>query len=135
MLTDPEDLPPELEWSDDTMPGFRRRRAGTGFTYIGPDGHRGDAATMRHARALAIPPAWEDVWICAEPTGHLQATGRDARGRKQYRYHAAYRAHRDAEKFDRLQEFGAALGKTRGQVAHATSLSPAYRARRSWPRW
>ena len=117
MLTDPDDLPAELQWSDDSSPGIRRRRSGTGFSYVGPDGHRADLATVQRARALAIPPAWDDVWICAEPTGHLQATGRDARGRKQYRYHAAYRAHRDAEKFDRLLEFGASLGKMRGQVA------------------
>src|SRR5205085_11760550 len=86
VLTDPEDLPPALQWSDDAAPGFRRRRAGKGFVYVGPEGARANAATVERIRALAIPPAWRDVWICAEPSGHLQATGRDARGRKQYRY-------------------------------------------------
>jgi DNA topoisomerase I len=117
VLTDPEDLPPELQWSDDDAPGFRRRRAGSGFTYVGPDGRRAGAATVARIRTLAIPPAWRDVWICADPTGHLQATGRDARGRKQYRYHPAYRAHRDAEKFDRLLDFGESISKLRGRVA------------------
>jgi DNA topoisomerase-1 len=117
VLTDPQELPPELQWSDDTAPGFRRRRVGSGFTYVARGGRRADAATVQRIRALAIPPAWSDVWICADPTGHLQATGRDARGRKQYRYHPAYRAHREAEKFDRLVDFGECLSKLRGRVA------------------
>src|SRR5204862_1672101 len=116
-LTDPEDLPPELTWSDDSTPGFRRRRAGKGFVYLRPDGGRASTAEAARMRALAIPPAWQDVWICADPSGHLQATGRDARGRKQYRYHPGYRAHRDAEKFDRLLEFARSLPKIRARVA------------------
>lgn len=75
-----------------------------------------DAATLARIRALAIPPAWTDVWICPISNGHLQATGRDARGRRQYRYHARYRAHRDAGKFARLAAFGAALPRIRRQV-------------------
>jgi DNA topoisomerase-1 len=117
VLTDPEDLPPALLWSDDRAPGLLRRRAGKGFVYLGPDGTRANAATVQRIRALAIPPAWRDVWICADPSGHLQATGRDARGRKQYRYHPGYRAHRDAEKFDRLLEFAQSLPKIRARVA------------------
>jgi DNA topoisomerase I len=116
VLTDPDDLPPELLWSDDTAPGFRRRRAGKGFTYVRADGKRADAATVERIRSLVIPPAWEHVWICADPTGHLQATGRDARGRKQYRYHTDYRAHRDAMKFERMYDFASALPKIRTQV-------------------
>jgi DNA topoisomerase I len=104
-------------WSDDTSPGIRRRHCGKGFAYIAPDGTRVSSATATRIRALAVPPAWKDVWICTEPTGHMQATGRDARGRKQYRYHSGYRAHRDAAKFDRMVEFVASLPKVRSRVA------------------
>jgi DNA topoisomerase-1 len=116
VLTDPDDLPPELTWSDDTSPGFRRRRAGKGFAYIASNGSRANPTHVQRIRTLAIPPAWEEVWICADPTGHLQATGRDARGRKQYRYHPDYRAHRDAEKFDRMLDFATSLPKIRAQL-------------------
>jgi DNA topoisomerase-1 len=75
-----------------------------------------DAATLKRIRALVIPPAWTDVWICREPNGHLQATGRDARGRKQYRYHPAWRATRDEHKFDRLEAFAAALPQIRARA-------------------
>src|SRR5262249_3205185 len=75
------------------------------------------AETVARIRALAIPPAWTDVWICRDPAGHLQATGRDARGRKQYRYHPRFRAHRDQTKFDRLYDFGRALPAVRKQLA------------------
>lgn len=78
-----------LRYVDDTQPGISRRRAGKGFSYRDADGHAvRDAATLQRIRALAIPPAYTAVWICAHANGHLQATGRDARGRKQYRYHA-----------------------------------------------
>jgi len=112
-----EELPRELTWSDENEPGIRRLRAGKGFTYRTPSGARADAATVARIKALAIPPAWTDVWICTDDVGHLQATGRDAKGRKQYRYHPDYRAHRDAVKFDRLVDFAAALPKIRTQVA------------------
>ncbi len=113
------DVPPDLVWCDDTVAGIRRRRAGKGFTYTSPNGKRvTDDATLRRIKALAVPPAWTDVWICADARGHLQATGRDARGRKQYRYHPQYRAHRDSAKFERLVEFGGALPAIRKQVAH-----------------
>jgi DNA topoisomerase-1 len=81
-----------------------------------------DEATLARVRSLAIPPAWTDVWISADPHGHLQATGRDARGRKQYRYHPDFRSHRDAVKFDRLYAFGSALPAIRRQVAHDLAL-------------
>ena len=99
-----------LRYVIDTMPGIRRRRAGRGFTYIGPDGARlTDAARLAWIRRLAIPPAWTDVWICPLKHGHIQATGRDARGRKQYRYHPRWREVRDAAKFDRLLAFARVL--------------------------
>jgi DNA topoisomerase-1 len=89
-----------------------------GFRYRRADGRlvRG-AADLKRIRALVIPPAWTDVWICPDPRGHLQATGRDARGRKQYRYHPQWRAHRDSNKFDRLQAFAAILPQLRTRIA------------------
>jgi DNA topoisomerase I len=113
-----DDVPPELFWVDDSVAGLRRRRSGRGFVYFGPDDRRvTDARTLDRIRVLAIPPAWTDVWICRDSAGHLQATGRDARGRKQYRYHVRFRAHRDEAKFARLHEFGRALPAVRKQVA------------------
>jgi DNA topoisomerase I len=109
---------PGLRYVTDAEPGLRRRRAGKGFAYLRADGRRvADAATRERIRALAIPPAWTDVWICKDARGHVQATGRDARGRKQYRYHARWRATRDAGKFARLVEFGQALPKLRQRLA------------------
>ena len=91
-----------LRYVSDAIPGIRRRRVGKGFTYIGPDGARiADPDRVESIRALAIPPAWTDVWINPDPRGHLQATGRDARGRKQYRYHPRWREVRDGTKYDR----------------------------------
>ncbi len=98
--------------------GFCRAKNGSGFAYKRDDGRViRDPSTLARIRHLAIPPAWTQVWICASPHGHLQATGRDARGRKQYRYHDAWRAGRDANKFDRLQAFGRALPAIRRQVS------------------
>jgi DNA topoisomerase I len=109
----------DLHWADDRAAGIRRRRAGKGFAYV--DERSGstvrDTATLARIRALAVPPAWTEVWICPDPLGHVQATGRDARGRKQYRYHADYRAHREAVKFEELAAFGHALPAIRRQVA------------------
>jgi DNA topoisomerase-1 len=103
-----------LRYSNDTRPGISRRRAGRGFSYRDADGTPiRDSAVLGRIRALAIPPAWTDVWICPDPAGHLQATGRDARGRKQYRYHARWRARRDESKFERLIDFGRALPRIR----------------------
>jgi DNA topoisomerase-1 len=122
VLLNDEVLPRELVWSDENEPGIRRRRAGKGFVYRAAGEARVDAATIARIKALAIPPAWTDVWICADGCGHLQATGRDAKGRKQYRYHVDYRAHRDAVKFERLVDFAAALPKIRAQVGRDLAL-------------
>jgi DNA topoisomerase-1 len=105
--------------------GFRRVKSGAGFSYRRADGSAvRDATTLTRIRHLAIPPAWTDVWICASPQGHLQATGRDARGRKQYRYHDDWRTGRDASKFDRLREFGRALPAIRRQVSRDLRRPP-----------
>ncbi len=98
-------------------PGIRRRRAGKGFTYW--DGKRriADDEVVDRIRALAIPPAWEDVWICSDPLGHIQATGLDARGRRQYRYHEQWQEERAQEKFERIVRFAGQLPALRAQVA------------------
>jgi DNA topoisomerase-1 len=106
-----------LRYVTDASPGIRRRRAGRGFSYIGPDGERiEDAEHVAWIKSLAIPPAWTDVWICTSRRGHLQATGRDARGRKQYRYHPDWRAVRDEAKYGRMIAFGQALPGIRERV-------------------
>jgi len=106
-----------LRYVTDGLPGIRRRRAGTGWAYYAPDGTRiADRAERARLNRLAIPPAWTDVWICPDPRGHIQATARDARGRKQYRYHPAYRATRDASKFRRILEFSEVLPQIRERV-------------------
>lgn len=97
--------------------GLRRQRRGKGFVYLTPTGRRvTDPRVLDRIRRLAIPPAYEDVWICAHPRGHLQATGRDARGRKQYRYHPQWRVARDGAKFERMAAFGAALPRLRRRL-------------------
>ena len=104
--------------SNPDAPGIARQRRGRGFTYLDPSGGRiEEEATLARIRALAIPPAWEDVWICTDPDGHLQATGTDAAGRRQYRYHDVWRERRDRAKFRRLQSFAAHLPDLRGQVS------------------
>src|SRR4051794_8609983 len=109
---------PALRHVSDEEPGIVRRRAGRGFRYVDAKGNPvRDASTIARVRALAIPPAWTDVWICTAANGYLQATGRDARGRKQYRYHADWRAVRDEGEFDRLAEFGAVLPQIRRVVS------------------
>jgi len=106
-----------LRYVSDTAPGFVRVHAGKGFRYLTAARKPvRDADTLHRIRALAIPPAWTHVWICATPTGHIQAVGRDARGRKQYRYHARWRAVRDETKYNRLIEFGRALPRIRRRV-------------------
>jgi DNA topoisomerase I len=98
-------------------PGIQRKRHGKGFSYIGVDSKPvRDRPTLERIRSLVIPPAWTNVWICPYQTGHIQAVGRDAKGRKQYRYHPRYREVRDATKFDRMQAFGLVLPKIRRQV-------------------
>jgi DNA topoisomerase-1 len=109
--------PGRLRHSNDREPGLRRVNGAKGFAYVDPNGRRiARQATLDRIRALAIPPAWTGVWICADERGHLQATGRDAKGRKQYRYHPRWRELREADKFDRLLEFAQALPAIRERV-------------------
>ena len=106
-----------LRYVSDERPGLRRLRAGRGFRLVTPDGRTvRDEETLRRVRSLAIPPAWSDVWICPSPDGHLQAVGRDARGRKQYRYHPKWRSTRDEQKYGRMIAFGRALPAMRKRV-------------------
>jgi len=110
-------LPPDLHYVDDTQPGLTRKKLRGKFVYFDPTGQRiNDPDEIKRINSLAVPPAYTDVWICADPRGHLQATGRDARGRKQYRYHPRWREVRDADKYSRLREFGLALPKLRKQL-------------------
>src|SRR5580704_15185962 len=104
-------------------PGIRRMRAGKGFYYLTPANRRlSSASELRRIESLAVPPAYEDVWICVSPRGHLQATGHDARGRKQYRYHPQWRQVRDSAKFDRMVAFGEALPKLRRRLTRDLAL-------------
>ena len=107
-----------LRYVTNAAPGIRRQRTGKVFRYVAPNGRAvRDAETLSRIRALAIPPAWSDVWICPLEDGHLQAIGRDARGRKQYRYHTRWREVRDEAKYGRLAAFGRALPRIRRRVA------------------
>src|SRR5271155_484715 len=104
-------------------PGIRRVRAGRGFYYVTPENRRLKSANeLRRIVSLAVPPAYEDVWICMNPRGHLQATGHDARGRKQYRYHPHWRQIRDSAKFDRMIAFGDALPRLRRKLTRDLAL-------------
>jgi len=106
-----------LVYVTDSVPGIRRVRNDDGFIYRMPNGRRvTDEKELARIAHLAIPPAYENVWICIDPRGHLQATGRDARGRKQYRYHPEWRVFRDGAKFDRMTSFGAALPRLRRRL-------------------
>ncbi len=112
-----------LRYVNDSRPGIRRKRVGKNFSYIGLDGRPiHDKDELQRIRSLGIPPAWTNVWICPKPNGHIQATGRDAKGRKQYRYHPRWRAVRDETKYNRMIAFGEALPKIRQQVAHDLAL-------------
>src|SRR6476469_7232405 len=104
---------PRTRRSSPDPPGWTRRRAGNGFVYLDQHGDRLPAEDAQRVRELVIPPAWRDVWVCPWPNGHLQAVGTDDAGRRQYLYHPDWRARRDAEKFDRMLEFGKALAKAR----------------------
>ena len=107
----------------DAGPGIRRKRAGRGFSYTGVDGRPiHDREVLQRIRGLVIPPSWTDVWICPTRDGHIQATGRDAKGRKQYRYHTRYRAVRDETKFDRMLVFSELLPRIRDRVEHDVAL-------------
>jgi DNA topoisomerase I len=111
------DMPAGLRYANDDDPGITRRRRGKGFSYLDPHGRPiRDEQELDRIRSLAIPPAWTDVWICPSPRGHIQATGRDARGRKQYRYHPIWRQVRDESKYERTIAFGKALPRLRRQV-------------------
>lgn len=112
-----------LTYVSDAEPGISRQRRGHGFVYLGANGKRISAErTLDRIRRLAIPPAYTNVWICREPRGHLQATGRDARGRKQYRYHALWRATRDDGKFSRMVDFGSHLPQLRRRLKQDLAL-------------
>jgi DNA topoisomerase-1 len=112
-----------LRYVHDDRPGIRRERAGEAWRYLDADGEAiTDEATVARIRKLAIPPAWTEVWICPQANGHLQATGRDARGRKQYRYHPKWREVRDEVKYERMLKFGQALPGIRREVDRALSL-------------
>jgi DNA topoisomerase-1 len=107
-----------LRYVTDEEPGYRRLRAGSRFKYVDGSGQKVTSArTLHRFNALVIPPAWTDVWISASPNGHLQVTGRDSRGRKQYRYHPKWREARDEAKYDHMITFGRALPKIRKQIA------------------
>jgi DNA topoisomerase I len=110
--------PRSLTYIDDSKPGISRVGAGTGFRYLDPKGRAvRDKTTLSRIKSLVIPPAWKDVWISPRPDGHIQAIGRDARRRKQYRYHADYRAAQDEAKFDRIVSFGKVLPRIRKTIA------------------
>jgi len=112
-----------LLYVSDEEPGIRRKKAGKGFTYVGPDGKKvSDETTLKRIRSLAIPPAYTDVWICPKANGHIQATGRDAKGRKQYRYHPAFREVRESTKFEHMIEFAQALPAIRKTIDEHMSL-------------
>jgi DNA topoisomerase I len=113
-----------LRYTTDAIPGIRRVKRRNGFSYIAPDGKPvTDRKELARIKALAIPPAYTDVWICPIPNGHLQATGRDARGRKQYRYHKRWREVRDENKFDRMVEFAKALPAVRAAIHRDLGLT------------
>ena len=119
-IVDPKDAAESagLSYVNDDEPGIARHRVGKNFTYKAADGTRvNDQATLDRIRHLAIPPAYKDVWICSDPNGHLQATGRDDKGRKQYRYHPKFREVRESAKFEHVTSFAAALPDIRAKVA------------------
>jgi DNA topoisomerase-1 len=112
-----------LRYVSDERPGLRRKRSGKGFAYLRPEGARlSDRHVLSRIRSLAIPPAWTDVWICPFADGHVQATGRDARGRKQYRYHPRFREVRESTKFERVVAFADALPAIRSKVREHMTL-------------
>ena len=107
-----------LVYVDDDLPGITRRGHGTGWSYTDPDGEKiADRAEIDRLNALGVPPAWRDVWLCPSPNGHIQATGYDDKGRKQYRYHEDFRAEREAEKYEQCVDFGRKLPLIRARVA------------------
>jgi DNA topoisomerase-1 len=126
MITDPVESAKAagLRYVSDSRPGIRRKRVGKHFSYIGRDDKPiRDPDELRRIKQLAIPPAWTDVWICPTPRGHIQATGRDARGRKQYRYHPRWREVRDETKYSRMIAFGQALPQLRQRIERDLALA------------
>ena len=124
-IVDPRDAAETagLTYVSDEEPGIRRKKSGKGFTYLKPDGSKvTDKATLDRIRSLAIPPAYTDVWICAKANGHIQATGRDAKGRKQYRYHPAFREVRESTKYEHMLEFAQGLPAIRKTIDEHMSL-------------
>ena len=124
-MDDPKEAAKEagLTYVSNEQPGLTRERAGEGFRYLKPTGeHVTDEATLERVRRLAIPPAWTDVWICTKANGHLQATGRDARGRKQYRYHPQFREVRESTKYEHMFEFARVLPAIRARIAEHMGL-------------
>jgi DNA topoisomerase-1 len=124
-IVDPRDAAESvgLLYVSDEEPGIRRKKSGKGFTYLKPGGAKvEDEATLKRIRSLAIPPAYTDVWICAKANGHIQATGRDAKGRKQYRYHPAFREARESTKYERMLEFAQGLPALRAKIEEHMAL-------------
>lgn len=127
-----------LRYVSDATPGYKRRKNGKSFIYFAPDGTRiRDAEELRRFQSLAIPPAWRDVWICPLANGHLQASGRDAKGRKQHRHHPRWREIRDESKYDRMVAFARKLPAIRRQVKQDLALTSGrvacLRSRRAGP--
>ena len=126
---DRQELGDSLRRSDPSGTGIRRRRCGRGFSYLGPDGITvKDPQALARIKALVIPPAWRDVWICADPRGHIQATGTDAAGRRQYRYHDLWREQQDRDKHDRVRQFGAVLPAAREAIGRDLDTGEAEQA-------
>jgi DNA topoisomerase-1 len=124
-IVDPRDAAETagLLYVSDEEPGIRRKKSGKGFTYVKPDGSKvEDKATLDRIRSLAIPPAYTDVWICSKANGHIQATGRDAKNRKQYRYHPAFREVRESTKYEHMLEFAKGLPAIRKTIDEHMSL-------------
>ena len=111
-----------LAYVSDEKPGISRRRSGTGFRYTAAGGGKIDDVALKRIKALAIPPAWTDVWICPRANGHIQATGRDAKGRKQYRYHARFREVRESTKYHHMLAFAESLPAIRKKVRDHLAL-------------
>lgn len=117
-------VPDGLVRSDPAGPGLGRRRCGRGFRYLDERGHPiADAVVVGRVKALVLPPAWEDVWICPDPSGHIQAVGTDAAGRRQYRYHDDWTRHRDADKYDRVLRLGARMATVRTELRERLAVS------------
>ena len=125
IIVDPKDAAESvgLKYVSDNRPGVRRKKVGTGFAYTRADGSKlSEKDVLKRIKALAVPPAWTDVWICPFTDGHIQATGRDAKGRKQYRYHARFREVRESTKYEHVVAFAAALPGIREKVKEHMAL-------------